>query len=58
MYSTVKIKGSPRANKKHIKEIKQKYISILKALAKGKRVGLSNDEQRVLDMWGRRKSLE
>lgn len=52
VYSKVSVKGSPRSNKKHIKTVKAKYISILKALAKGKRTNLSNDEQHVLEMWG------
>ncbi|MFK7794488.1 MAG: transglycosylase SLT domain-containing protein [Gammaproteobacteria bacterium] len=52
VYSAIRIKGSPRANKKHIKKVKAKYVSILKALAKGKRTNLSNDERQVLAMWG------
>ncbi len=52
VYSTVKLKGSPRSNKKNIKKVKAKYISILNALAKGKRTNLSKDEGQVLEMWG------
>lgn len=56
VYSTIRIKGSPRANKKHIKKVKAKYVSILKTLAKGKRTNLSNDERQVLEMWGGEKA--
>ncbi|MDW3094503.1 MAG: transglycosylase SLT domain-containing protein [Gammaproteobacteria bacterium] len=52
VYSTVSLKGGPRANKRQIKKIKAKYASILKKLAQGKRNNLSRDEQKVLDMWG------
>jgi membrane-bound lytic murein transglycosylase D len=52
VYSTIRVKGSPRSNKKHIKDVKEKYRLILKTLAKGKRTGLSNDERHVLEMWG------
>jgi len=52
VYDKIDIKGSPRANKKHIKKTKAKYVLILKSLAAGKRKNLSNDEQRVLSMWG------
>jgi membrane-bound lytic murein transglycosylase D len=52
VYSKIKVKGSPRSNKKNIKKIKEKYASILKTLAKGKRTNLSSDERHVLKMWG------
>ena len=52
VYSTVSLKSGPRSNKRHIKNVKAKYASILKILAKGKRNNLSRDEQKVLDMWG------
>ncbi|MFK8028335.1 MAG: transglycosylase SLT domain-containing protein [Gammaproteobacteria bacterium] len=52
VYSKIKVKGSSRANKRHIKKTKAKYASILKTLATGKRNNLSKDERRVLEMWG------
>lgn len=52
VYSKIRIKGSSKANKRHIKKTKSKYVSILKTLATGKRNNLSNEEQRVLAMWG------
>lgn len=52
VYSTISVKGSPGANEQHVKDIKAKYEDILKTLAKGKRKNLSQDEKRVLEMWG------
>ena len=52
VYERISLRGSPRANRKHIKKIKAKYVLILRSLASGKRKNLSNDEQRVLSMWG------
>lgn len=52
VYAKIKVKGSPRSNKNHIKKVKAKYVSILKVLAKGKRTNLSSDEQQVLEIWG------
>ena len=52
VYSTIRVNGGSRSNKKRVKNAKAKYASILKSLAKGKRTKLTKDEQRVLDMWG------
>jgi len=52
VYEKINIKGGPRANKRHIKQIKSKYASILKSLASGKRANLSKDERYVLSLWG------
>jgi len=40
-----------RAREQYVKQIKRKYEAILRSLASGKRSGLSDDEQRVLDLW-------
>lgn len=52
VYTTISLKGGPRSNRKHIKQTKEKYISVLNRLAKGKRTNLTKDERHVLNMWG------
>ncbi len=52
VYDKITIKGGPRANKKHIKQTKAKFKSVLKSLASGKRTNLSKDERHVLSLWG------
>lgn len=52
VYEKISIKGSPRANKKYIKQTKVKYVAVLKSLASGKRNNLSKDERHVLSLWG------
>jgi len=42
---------SRRARKKDISAAKQRYRKILLRLASGKRIGLTKDENRVLDLW-------
>ena len=42
---------SRKKRSNYVKKIKKKYDRILKTLSKGKRSGLSYDEQRVLSMW-------
>lgn len=52
VYGKINIRGGPRANRKHIKNTKKKFISILNSLATGKRTNLSKDERYVLSLWG------
>ena len=52
VYSTVRVDGSRRANRRKIKKEKAYYAGILKKLAKGKRDNLNADEKRVLSAWG------
>ncbi len=40
-----------RTRERHVKNSKQKYKNILHTLSRGKRSGLSAEEQRVLDLW-------
>ncbi|MGD8558463.1 MAG: LysM peptidoglycan-binding domain-containing protein [Gammaproteobacteria bacterium] len=42
---------SRRARYRYVKKIKRKYEGILRTLSRGKRSGLSREEQRVLDLW-------
>lgn len=53
VYEKVKLpeKASRKVRHNHVKRIKKKYKNILSSLARGKRTGLSRDEQRVLDMF-------
>ncbi len=43
--------AGPRAKRRLVKAAKQRYKTILNALARGKRSGLSEDEARVLALW-------
>jgi len=43
--------SSSRGRENYVKNIKRKYEAILRTLASGKRTGLTDEEQRVLDLW-------
>lgn len=51
VYEKINVSGSRKENRSHIKARKQFYADILKTLATGKRINLSSDERRVLDLW-------
>ncbi|WP_455200939.1 LysM peptidoglycan-binding domain-containing protein, partial [Kaarinaea lacus] len=44
-------KASRKARRNYVKKIKKKYRNILHKLSKGKRTGLTAEEQRVLNLW-------
>ena len=52
VYSTVRLDGSRRADRRKIKQEKAHYAQILKTLSTGKRTNLNQDEKRVLAAWG------
>jgi membrane-bound lytic murein transglycosylase D len=54
VYEVVKLPSgiSGRARERHTDKLKERYKSILRTLSKGKRSGLSREEQRVLSLFG------
>ena len=52
VYEKITVDRGPRSNKKKIKKVKNHYKAILRTLASGKRNNLSNEERRVLNLWG------
>ncbi len=52
VYETIKLGNNSHKNRRHIRAAKAKYAKILRKLGRGKRTGLTAEEQRVLALWG------
>ena len=53
VYETLPARGGYSPNRSKVKKVKAKYKKILSKLASGRRSGLTAEEQRVLDLWGK-----
>ena len=52
VYQTVALVDSSRSNRRNIREVKARYATILNKLATGTRTNLSDEQARVLALWG------
>jgi len=58
IYDRIDLGDDRRKNRKKIKQIKKEYAKALHKIANGKRINLSHNEARVLQLWGAEVSNE